>query len=31
MNMPVNMYCMAMILWSVEKTYFSQKLISWWS
>src|SRR5262245_22671877 len=29
--MPVNMYCMAIILWSVEKTYFDQKLgSSWW-
>ncbi len=29
-TMPVNMYCIAIILWSVEKMYFSQKLISWW-
>src|SRR5215471_763750 len=29
--MPVNMYCMAIILWSVEKTYLLQKPGSGWA
>ncbi len=27
--MPVNMYCMAMRLWSVGMMYFDQKVSSW--
>ena len=26
MNMPVNRYCMAIILWSVDQKYFTKKL-----
>jgi hypothetical protein len=30
MNIPVNMYCMPIILWSVEKRYLLKKFGSWW-
>jgi hypothetical protein len=33
MNMPVNRYCMQMILWSVDQKYFRNQPWSWcpWS